>query len=112
MDRTVAPKIRLGWSSASTGNVKWQLEYRWLKQDEDTTQGAEGTLTAVTSASTTSNGMVVTDITGINPPDNDDVSIIFRITRLSADAQDTITDSVELHGVCFNYVSDKLGEAT
>jgi len=111
MDRSEGVKIRLGWSSASTGNVKWQLEYRWLSEDEDTTQGAEETLTVVDAASTTANGLVVTDITGINAPSSTDASIIFRLTRLSADGQDTISDSVELHGVCFNYVSDKLGEA-
>ena len=111
MDRTEGVKIRVGWSSASTGNVKWQLEYRWLSEDEDTTQGAEETLTVVDAASTTANGLVVTDITGINAPSATDASIIFRLTRLSADAQDTISDTVELHGICFNYVSDKLGEA-
>jgi len=111
MDRTEGVTIRIGWSSASTGNVKWQLEYRWLAEDEDTTQGAEETLTVVDAASATANGIVVTDITGINAPSPTDVSIMFRLTRLSADAQDTISDTVELHGICFNYVSNKLGES-
>jgi len=111
MDRNEEVKIRIGWSSASTGNVKWQLEYRWLSEDEDTTQGAEETLTAIGGASATANGLVVTDITGINAPSSNDASIIFRLTRLSADGQDTISDDVELHGVCFTYTSDKLGEA-
>jgi len=112
MDRSAGPVIRIGWSSASTGNVKWQLEYRWLSENEDTTAGAEETLTAVDAASTTSNGLVVTDITGINAPSSTDASIFFRLTRLSADGQDTITDTVELHGVCYSYTSDKLGEPT
>jgi len=112
MDRSEEVKIRIGWSSASTGNVKWQLEYRWLSEDEDTTQGAEETLTSVDAASSTSNGLIITDITGIDAPSSNDASIIFRLKRLSADEQDTITDSVELHGVCFNYTSNKLGEAT
>jgi len=112
MDRSEEVKIRLGWSSASTGNVKWQLEYRWFSEDEDTTQGAEETLTAVDAASTTADGLVVTDITGIDAPSSTDASIIFRLKRLSADGQDTISDSVELHGVCFNYTSNKLGVAS
>jgi len=111
MDRTEDLTIRIGWSSASTGNVKWQLEYRWLAEDEDTTLGAEETLTVVDAASTTANGLIITDITGIDAPDSTDASIFFKLTRLSADEQDTITDTVELHGICFNYISDKLGES-
>jgi len=111
MDRNEEIIIRLGWSSASTGNVKWQLEYVWFSEDENTTQGAEETLTIVDGASTTANGLVVTDITGIDAPNSTDASIIFKLTRLSADEQDTISDDVELHGVCFNYTSNKLGEA-
>jgi len=109
MDRTEEVKIRIGWSSASTGNIKWQLEYRWLAEDEDTTQGAEETLTAVDGASTTTDGLVITDIIGIDAPSSNDASIFFKLTRLSADGQDTISDTAELHGVCFNYISDKLG---
>jgi len=104
-------KIRVGWSSASTGNCKWQLKYRWFSEDEDMTQDGEETLTAIDAASTTSNGLVVTTITGINAPSATDATIMFKLTRLSADADDTISDTVELHGVCFNYTSNKLGEA-
>jgi len=111
MDRSEAPIIRIGWSSASTGNVKWQLKYRWFSEDEDLTQDGEETLTIVDAASTTSNGLVLSEVTGINPPSSTDATIAFKLTRLSADAEDTINDSVELHGVCFNYTSNKLGEA-
>jgi len=111
MDRSAGPVIRLGWSSASTGNCKWQLKYRWFSEDEDLTQDGEETLTAIDAASATANGLVVTDITGIDAPSGTDATIMFKLTRLSADAADTIADSVELHGVCFNYTSDKLGEA-
>ncbi|MHA1876711.1 MAG: hypothetical protein ACTSUC_09745 [Promethearchaeota archaeon] len=111
MDRTQGITIRLGWSSASTGNAKWRLEYKWLSENEDTTQGADETLTAVDAASTTENGLVVTDISGIDAPSSTDASIIFRLTRLSADASDTISDTIELHGICFNYTSNKLGES-
>jgi len=111
-DRTEGVVIRLGWSSASTGNCKWQLKYRWFSEDEDMTQDGEETLTAVDAASATANGLVVTDIEGIDAPSATDATIIFKLTRLSADGQDTISDTVELHGVCFNYISDKLGQAT
>jgi len=111
MDRNEGVVLRVGWSSASPGNCKWQLKYRWFSEDEDLTQDGEETLTAVDAASTTANGLVVTTITGINAPSATDATIMFKLTRLSADAEDTISDTVELHGVCFNYTSDKLGEA-
>jgi len=111
MDRTEGVILRIGWSSASTGNCKWQLKYRWFSQDEDMTQDGEETLTAVDAASATANGLVITTIEGINAPSATDATIMFKLTRLSADAEDTISDTVELHGVCFNYTSDKLGEA-
>jgi len=111
-DRTEGVIIRLGWTSASTGNCKWQLKYRWFSEDEDMTQDGEETLIAVDAASTTANGLVVTDIEGIDAPGATDATIMFKLTRLSADGEDTISDTVELHGVCFNYVSDKLGAAT
>jgi len=111
MDRSVGPSLRVGWSSASTGNCRWQLKYRWFAEDEDLTQDGEETLTATDAASATANGLVVTDITGIDAPSGTDATIMFKLTRLSADAADTIADTVELHGVCFNYTSNKLGEA-
>lgn len=111
MDRSVGPSLRIGWSSASTGNCKWQLKYRWFSEDEDLTQDGEETLTTTDAASATANGLVITTITGIDAPSSSDATIMFKLTRLSADAADTISDTVELHGVCFNYTSDKLGEA-
>jgi len=111
-DRTEEVIIRLGWTSASTGNCKWQLKYRWFSEDEDMTQDGEETLTATDAASATANGLVVTTIEGINAPSATDATIIFKLTRLSADENDTIGDAVELHGACFNYISNKLGEAT
>jgi len=110
MDRSVGPSLRVGWSSASTGNCRWQLKYRWFSEDEDLTQDGEETLTATDAASATANGLVVTDITGIDAPSGTDATIMFKLTRLSADAADTISDTVELHGVCFNYTSNKLGD--
>jgi len=68
-------------------------------------------ITIVDSASTTANGLVISNITGIDLPSSTDATIIFKLTRLSADAEDTISDTVELHGICFSYISDKLGES-
>jgi len=114
MDRTVAPTVSIGWSAdgVSPGNCEWQLEYFWTGPDDDTTQAAAETLTQTTAASATANGMVLTTFTGINAPDASDICMHCRLTRLSAGANDTINDTVELHGACLQYTCDKLGEAT
>jgi len=114
MDRTVAPTITIAWSAdgVSPGNCEWQLEYFWTAPGEDTTQGAEETLTQTAAASSTAHGMVITTFTGINVPGGSDVCLHCRLTRLSAGTNDTIADTVELHGTCFQFTCDKLGEAT
>jgi len=114
MDRTVAPTISIAWSAdgVSPGNCEWQLEYFWTSPGESTVQGAEETLTQIAAASSTSNGMVLTTFTGINVPSGSDVCLHCRLTRLSAGANDTIADTVELHGTCFQFTCDKLGKAT
>jgi len=113
MDRTVAPTFKIGWSAdgVSPGNCVWQLEYLWITPGEDTTAAAQETLTVTSAASSTSNGLVISEFTGIDLPSSSDVAMFFRITRLSADANDTISDTVELRGRLFSYTANKLGES-
>ena len=68
-----------------------------------------GTLTGIVSASATSNGLIVSEITGMDLPSATDICIHIRITRLSASGDDTIADTVELSGLALQYVSNKLG---
>lgn len=114
MDRSVAPTLAIGWSAngVSPGNCKWQLEYLWTSADEDTTAAAQETLTVTTTASATSDGLKLSTFTGIDVPSATDACLHCRVTRLSADASDTIADTVELHGVCLDFTSNKLGTAT
>lgn len=110
MDRTVEPTLLIGWSTTPTsGNVTWQLEYVWRSINEDTTVGAEETLTQSTTVSVTAEGLCATTFTGINVPSGTDICMHCRITRLSADATDTVNADVELHGICFSWTSNKLG---
>jgi len=111
MDRTVAPTFCVGWSAdgISPGDVKWQLELLWRSENEDMTAAAEQTLTVVDTASATSNGLNIATITGINAPSTTDACLTVRLTRLSADAADTISDSAELIGVMLSFTADKLG---
>lgn len=114
MDRTVAPSLCVGWSAdgISPGVCEWELEYVYTSENEDTTVGAQETLSANEAASSTSNGMVITYFTGVDLPSATDICIHIRFTRLSAGGTDTIADTVELHGMAMTYTVDKLGTAT
>ncbi|GAH00563.1 unnamed protein product, partial [marine sediment metagenome] len=114
MDREVAPTISVGWSAdgISPGNCEWQLEYLWTALGEDTGNDPQEILTAIGTAVATPDGLVVTTFTGIDLPDALDACIHGKIKRLSAGGNDTIADTTELHGVCMNWTSDKLGTPT
>lgn len=112
MDRTVAPTVAIGWSSNEADNeCVWQLEYLWTSPDEDTTANAQETLSVTDAASSQNDGLVVSEITGIDLPSGTDACIHMRIKRLGADGADTLTSDVMLHGICMQFVTDKLGTA-
>jgi len=114
MDRSVEPTYNIGWhaNGISPGNCKWQFEYLWVGANEDVTAAAQETLTIVSTASATSNGLVVAQVSGIDLPSSTDKAMFWRITRLSADPQDTIAAVTHMRGQFFQYTADKLGEAT
>jgi hypothetical protein len=112
MDRSVAPTISLGWSSGATEKVGvWQLEYLWTKEGEDTTTAAQETLETTGTTPATADGLVLSTFTGIDVPDSDDICLHCRLKRLGADGDDTLSDTAELHGICMQFASDKLGTA-
>ena len=114
MDRSVVPKFGIGWhaNGVSPGDCKWQFEYLWISPNEDVTAAAQETLTVTSTASATSDGLVVAEVTGIDLPSSTDVALFWKITRLSADADDTISAVTHLRGNYFKYTANKLGEAT
>lgn len=114
MDRAVAPSILIGWSAAGAnpGNCEWQVEYLWTAPNENTTAVAQETLPVTVAASATTNGLIVSEITGVDVPSSTDRCLHLRIKRLAAGGNDTITGTVELHGICMNFTSNKLGTAT
>lgn len=77
--------------------------------DEDTSAGAQENITINGTASSTSNGLAVSSFIGIDIPSATDMCIHCKLTRLSAGTNDTIADTVELHGVCLQFTSNKLG---
>jgi hypothetical protein len=118
MDRTVAPEFNIGWDSDTadpgddTKQCVWQLEYLYLSLNEDVTAAAQETLTVTTSASTTTNGLVVSTITGLDLPSATDRFMLIRLKRLGADGDDDLGDVAYLNGCGFKYTSDRLGVAT
>ena len=112
MDLTVAPTIKICWSSNTTSeDAVWELEYLYRQIDEDTTDAAQETLTQVAESSSTADGFTCTDFTGLDIPSEFDKTVFLRITRLSSDGDDTLGGTAELHSIIFVYTSDKLGEA-
>ena len=117
MDRMYNLYVCVGWSTTTVDpgddskKVEWQLEYLWTGPGEDTTGAAQETLPVTTSAHTVAEGLVTSTFTGINVPSSSDVCMHCRITRLSNGANDTVADDVELHGIVFQYLSNKLGTA-
>jgi len=111
-DRSIAPILRFGWSSpATTGDVKLQVQYLWRSLEEDTSSTTpDGTVTEVSTVSTTANGYEITNVTLTTPSATDRICQV-RITRLGTDAEDTADDEINLLGIVLEYTSDKLGES-
>lgn len=107
MDRDINPIIIIGWSAdgVNPGNCEWQLAYKWLEVDSDTTGPALATITQIAPASAIrANGMVLTAFSDeILHPSKDDVCIQLNIKRLAAGILDTIADTVEMLGVCMSF---------
>ena len=112
-DRTVTPTLTLGWSAdgSSPGNCQWQIAYLWRSDDENTAAAAQETLTVTTAASATANGMRQSTVT-LQVPSATDLCLHVQVKRLAAGVTDTIADTVEMHGMCLQFTSDKLGTAT
>lgn len=114
MDRSVAPHVHVKWSTAGigAGNCEWQLEYLWRAPGEDTTAIAQDTENiTVAGSGVAANGLVVSNTLGLDLPSATDNILMVRLKRLAAGGNDTIADTVELHGVNLHFTSNKLGAA-
>lgn len=114
MDISVAPSLCVGWSSTgvSPGVCEWEFSYLYTAEGEDTTLGAQDTITVNEAAPITTDGLVITPAAGMDLPGATDICIHGKLRRLSAGGTDTIGGTVELHGVAFWYASNKLGQPT
>jgi len=112
MDRSVAPKLHIKWSTAGAdaGNCEWQVDYLYRSPDENTTAAAQDTKNIIVAASANANGLVSTDSPGLDLPSGIDTLLQVRLKRLAAGLNDTIVDTVELHGLVFHCTTYRLGE--
>jgi len=107
----ISPEFVLKWSAPGTspGNCEWQLEYVWIKLNENTTKAADATLTQVAAASAVPNGLIETTFTEIRIPEHPEIEGIhkielrIRLKRLAAGALDTIVDVVHLCGIVLHF---------
>lgn len=111
MDRSKPPSLYIGWSASgiSPGNCEWQLEYLWTALNENTAAPPQDTKTIISAASAISNGLVLSEIADLEVPSVDKLCLHCRLKRLSAFANDTIADTMELHGVCLYFIRNKDG---
>jgi hypothetical protein len=113
MDLSAASYLCVGWSSPATSETcDWDLTYL-ITALNDTTEAAGTNDQEDGTSSATANGLVQTSFTfaGATFTAND-VCVHCKLMRDGDDANDTLGDIAELHGVMFKYYSNKLGEAT
>ena len=113
MDRSASPIIKIGWSTTTvvtTETAVWQLEYLYTAPGDDTTAAAQDTLKVNSNAISQSNGFIIAEFEVMDLVSAADICIHGRLKRLGADVADDLTDTAELHGVCFRYLSNKRGE--
>ena len=111
MDRTDPPQFKIGCACATAGDgakfARWQLEYLYCSQNDDTHSAAEETLTGDAVISTTQYGLSIATVTGIDLPSATDQLLLLRITRLGNN--DDIGANVVMLGCGLRYTSDKFG---
>jgi len=114
MDRSIAPTLIIGWSTntaVTTETAVWQLEYLITASGDDTTAAAQDTAEVHSNAVAQSNGLIIAEFTGLDAAGSTDVCVHCRLKRLGADADDDLTDTAELQGICLSYTANKLGTA-
>jgi len=113
-DLTEDVSFTIGWSCPTVDpgddsiQAVWQLEYVVHSIDENMAAATETIKSGTFTASAVANGLVISEITGINEAVVGDVCFTFRLKRLGA--VDSLGDVAHLHGVCMKYVINKLGE--
>jgi len=114
IDRTEDVVVDIGWASPSTSaNCVWETSYLLRSEDEAIDAAADDTLQEIAGSSSTAEGLVKTSFTIPAADISDtDLLLILKLERIGGNANDTLEDVAHLTAMNFNYVSNKLGEAT
>ena len=108
MERAVAPRFAIGWTSAALGTAEWQLEYLWTSVGESLL--AAHTTVQTATAIGVANTMVMS-LFAVAAPSATDVCLEIRFKRLAAGLVDNIAGATLLLGMCLEFTSNKLGTA-
>jgi len=113
IDSTVQPYLQLDWScDAATDdvNVRWEVIYIWLAEDETSDATSDATITGDYTISDTTKGLVESDIQLSNFLSTDKYLHV-NIARRSDATQDLADgQNANIFGACLYYTKDKLGE--
>jgi len=112
IDRSVAPKFTIGWSSpASSGTCVWQIEVLYRSEDEDwSSTTPDDTIELEASPSTTADGTKLASFT-LPVLSSIDAGIIVKLTRLASDGDDDMDDVAYVFGGALDYTANKLGQS-
>jgi len=113
IDSTVQPYLQLDWScDAATDdiNVRWEIIYIWLAEDETSDATSDATITGDYTISDVTKGLVESDIQLSNFLSTDKYLHV-NIARRSDATQDTSDgQNANIFGACLYYTKDRLGE--
>jgi|GEM_PF-4319631 len=103
-------QLNINWDAPTTGeDCVWEIVYGMYESDDDMTQ-VDVTDTFTGTSSSSANGLVRTNYTIPSADfDRDELFLSFTLRRLGGDTNDTINDSVYVHGIGFKYYVTQIG---
>lgn len=104
-DKTKDVECRVGWGEISgSGNVAYNILYKWITQDTVLDGPADGTLSDVVAVNVIPKGYTFTTITVPAPATTDRVLEI-QIERNGANVLDTAAGAVHVIGILFDFTA-------
>jgi len=113
IDLTAVSYICIGWSSPIISqDCDWNTIHLLTAANDDTDQAGTATQDYVESSST-ADGLVITRMVTLaaDSINSDEICIHLQLWRDGNDGSDNLGAVAELHGIVFEYTSNKLGEA-
>lgn len=114
MDLSADSILCVGWSSPTISqDCDWELEYLLSAIGDDTEAAPTASVQSYEESSGTADGLVLSQMATIaGGTITDELCIHCVLMRDGNDANDTLGDVAEVHGVALVYVANKLGATT